>query len=60
MSKPELISIKKFLERYKDKIDVTTPEAVGYHMKKDYIDWEQPSRDRFVKLTAKTLKFYGL
>ena len=47
--------ILQFIEEY----NLTyTEEAIGYHMKSDYIDWMQPSRDRFVVLSEKTLNFY--
>ena len=56
-SRLEYLTIKQFIERYDLKL---TPEAIGYHMRTDKVDWMQPVRDRFVVLSKKTLKHYNL
>jgi len=51
------LSILNFIKKYN--LDLT-PEAIGYHMKTNKIDWMQPSRDRFVLLTDITKNFYKI
>lgn len=53
----EFLPIKDFLETNGLTYSV---ESVGYHMKKNQIDWMKPAKDRFVLVTPKTLAFYEI
>ncbi len=56
-TKLRTFTIKEFIKEFNINLTVV---AIGYHMKKNKIDWGQPGTNRFIILSQVTKNFYNI